>query len=116
MPSDARELRGNPLSTGRTGKQDHTEDADCDVEEEREAGDPSVRLASHVSSEMWTSPPVRTRGSPVSYAPASPEVSVGGGGWLGPPPAPRTSARSPAAARVSRSSLSGPVATLLALA
>ncbi|HEV8337924.1 MAG TPA: hypothetical protein VGR67_16055 [Candidatus Polarisedimenticolia bacterium] len=47
---DARELAGEPFGVGRAAHQDHAWEGDPDVEEEREAGDPSAGPASHLAS------------------------------------------------------------------
>jgi len=48
----AGELRRDPLSGSGPAEQDHTGDAGCDIEEEREAGDSCIRCASHVRSSL----------------------------------------------------------------
>jgi hypothetical protein len=48
MLGDARELGGS-CGAGCVAGQDHARDTNCDIEQEREAGDPCVRCARHVS-------------------------------------------------------------------
>src|SRR5882762_7079554 len=50
MLGDACELRGNPLSAGRSGEKDHARDGGRDVNKKRDSGDSCVRRASHVCS------------------------------------------------------------------
>jgi hypothetical protein len=48
--SDARKLRSDRFAAGRLAEQDHAGDANRDVKQESETGDPCIRCGSHVRS------------------------------------------------------------------
>src|SRR5258705_2505981 len=76
MLGETGELCCDPLRIARSAGKDHRQDAERDVEEEREAGDPCVRRTGHGclrDVDVSVSP---DQGEPTSYARANPEVST----------------------------------------